>query len=57
MLLLLAPNSGCDQEGAMDEFHQVSAEVLSAGIIALFGTIADGIFAVYAPDEESSSTS
>ena len=51
MLVLLVPNSGCDEEGAMDEFRQVSA-----GIVAVFGAIVDGVFAVYAPDEESTSS-
>ena len=56
MLFLLAPNPGCDEEGAMDEFRQVSAQGLSAGIVAVFGAIVDGIFAVYVPDETSSSS-
>ena len=56
MLFLLVPDSACDQEGAMDELRQVSAAGLSAGIVAVFGAIVDGIFPVYAPDEESSSS-
>ena len=38
----------------MDKFRRVSAAELSAGIVAAFAAIVDGIFAVQAPDEESS---
>ena len=57
LLFLIAPVAGCDEEGAMDEFRRVSAEGLSAGLQSMFAAVMDGLFAVYVPDESSSSSS
>ena len=56
MLFLLAPSMGCDEQGAVDEFRKVSAQGLSSGLQSIFGAIMDGIFAVYVPEESSSSS-
>jgi hypothetical protein len=55
-LFLLAPAAGCDEQGAVDEFRRVSADGLSSGLQSMFAAVMDGLFAIYTPEESSSSS-